>query len=920
MGQTLALPDSTDVSLVRESEALAAEAGLFAECQPTESLPRITGKGAYILTLSPAAGYAGQAPMSGLGAAGRITGCGSRFVVEGVAFRLIRLDTLNLDSVSDVGAANLSKLRNWMAHHCYGTERVVDFTHDPFGRVSGAPAFVTYGALDLLRAAGKLTVCDVPLALIYWTNAGIQFTDMWSVRRRITAQLVDQAWPLHIGDRRLAEAEATFLQFQQQLDEAVRRESDLTTVRAVDYFYYLPAAGYLPAGLGQFTRAAFFDGLDIETFELDDAFVRILVHQSLFLEPIDLSAPPPIRVYESPAGPDYVLFVRGERRTEGFVPGADLEEPEAPPPAEPPTPQPQTGSIIADVTLPPDETQEVVVARDVDFQIQAESSLGKTYEPKYVQTDSARLTGSGRTLDRGAKGAARFAFIKGRARFIFESLPPDTYTIIVAARGFKTAKIPVTVRARDQVYVQIKLVRETKPGGKVKPPPYVADAGWILPYWDKFKILPDFVDWKYPPEPDIEWGRWGPLPDPVPEDVMDVLIGIGDDIATRYPDAPIDPGNITIRINPEYNPEVTPDHPYAFVTFGDTGAYVPFVLIASDRNLGVDVPLHKGDIPGIDANLESQFAARGVNDMATLGAAWNGLVRDITGWELDTSSSFISETQARVGELQGGLRIFNGVDAGVEAALNALNVTDALSLANADPQALAAGGAISPGFARRLVEDARRVVPTEAWSITADALGLSAREIAGLQGLGIDSQGKLADLVATAEGRQQAASVFGLGANATEADITAAVETIVNRGDDARAQVRTGRAASAPVSRATGVTEQTAAALGSMGIHTVDQLKNADPDAVTAAFGGDSARASAAIQDASVKVGGALTGAAEIDQNVAQALTDAGVRTMEDLGRADAGAIAAAFGGDSVRAMNAINDARSKVGGRIGRF
>jgi hypothetical protein len=107
--------------------------------------------------------------------------------------------------------------------------------------------------LEDLRPA-CLTDADVPLALLFWTTNGIQFVDMWSARRRVIEPAADQDWRTFVGDRRAAEAEAMFLQFQDELDGIRANESNLGAFVAAERFRYLPPVGLLP--LAPQTRSA----------------------------------------------------------------------------------------------------------------------------------------------------------------------------------------------------------------------------------------------------------------------------------------------------------------------------------------------------------------------------------------------------------------------------------------------------------------------------------------------------------------------------------------------------------------------------------------------------------------------------------------------------------------------------------------
>jgi hypothetical protein len=319
-GQALYLPTATEVALVREKDRLAAAAGLFAACEPPQSTAVPTGTGVYILILAPASGFEGRALMSGLGGNGATGGsCGSRFAVEGVQFRLV---ALNVGPLAQSGPSSPGKLRNLLAHFCFGTEELAGFPPDPFRRIDERSPYMSYGPLDALRALGSLTDCDVPLALLHWTQDGIQFIDPWPVRRRLVKPASDTHWPLLVGDRRLSEAEAMFLQFQDHIVALQSTGSGLANLKAEDYFTFLPAAGYLPTGVGGFNWKSFLGPMapPHETL-LDAGVLRPIVHRSFFEEPIpvgsftaamqpNLQPPVPVDVYQVPAQLNVVLFAR----------------------------------------------------------------------------------------------------------------------------------------------------------------------------------------------------------------------------------------------------------------------------------------------------------------------------------------------------------------------------------------------------------------------------------------------------------------------------------------------------------------------------------------------------------------------------------------------------------------------------------
>jgi hypothetical protein len=285
LGQPLALSDSVDVALTRPSSngATSLTDGLFADCPKTFEPGRyVSGKGVYLLTIGFASGPdGGRVPVSGLGNIAAT--CNTRYQTEGVQFRLIQLP-IDATDLSDEAL-----LRNRVAYYCFGTQdtEVASFFANPFG-----PIVEKYGLLDDLRPS-CLTNAEVPLAVIFWTSrGGIRFIDHWAVRRRITHPSADTDWPLLVADRRLAEAEAMFLQFQDQVQEMREKESGLTSLVASSRFDYLPPVGLLPVvGAGAvrgFSYPKFFEHQTYRgPFVIEGARLAALFRTALAYPPID---------------------------------------------------------------------------------------------------------------------------------------------------------------------------------------------------------------------------------------------------------------------------------------------------------------------------------------------------------------------------------------------------------------------------------------------------------------------------------------------------------------------------------------------------------------------------------------------------------------------------------------------------------
>ncbi len=302
-GQAVALSKDVEVALERQLEPLPVEAGLFRDCSPPKTGAIPSNKGAYILVATPTSGFREQAPKRGFDN-GKVIGCGNRYAVEGVMFRLEELkvaeltklsqDTrdavLELMTKSDI--ASMSKLRNWLAHICFGTEEMNELLRDPFARIAGKSPYTSYGVIDALHNSGELTDCDMPLALLYWMPAGVQFLDMWSVRRPLTPICSENAFASLIDEQRLAVRQAMFLQFQDQIADLAPPKSTLGTKTAQTYFRYLPSVGIIPiaeeinATDTQATR--FFTGMTYRSpVFINAARLEALLRESQGYPPID---------------------------------------------------------------------------------------------------------------------------------------------------------------------------------------------------------------------------------------------------------------------------------------------------------------------------------------------------------------------------------------------------------------------------------------------------------------------------------------------------------------------------------------------------------------------------------------------------------------------------------------------------------
>lgn len=280
-GEALRLPNPISLSLVRpqNGNGTAVTDG-FSSCTPFQSGVYVSGSGVYLLVMSPARATEGRAPVSGL--QNSAADCNTKYTIDGVQFRLIQLD-MTANELND-----RNHLQNLVAYKCFSLGNGAQFVKDPLG-VTGTP-----GLLETLRP-NRLTDCDVPLAVLFWTASdGVGFIDMWSVRRRTAHPAAATGWGPVTRDRRPAEAEAMFLQFQDQVEQLRTNLILPLTFDARASFSLLPAVGLIQLGDSAsrgFNELSFFAG---QTFRgpvyINGARLESLIRASTQYAPIDLNS------------------------------------------------------------------------------------------------------------------------------------------------------------------------------------------------------------------------------------------------------------------------------------------------------------------------------------------------------------------------------------------------------------------------------------------------------------------------------------------------------------------------------------------------------------------------------------------------------------------------------------------------------
>ena len=266
-GSTLYLGSPVDINLVTKNDI--SSSSIFNNCQIKQEF--LTGFGAYLLIISPASDYEGYVSTNTIPPAAGGSNCGRKYITQGIQFGLVKVNPgfISSSSLSSGLAQSMggtseedkNKTRNLLAHLCFGTQDKKVFLRDPFFESSESDDILddNYGLIEAMRQKGDLTNDDVSLALLLWTNNGLSFLDMWSVRRKTVRKTPAGNWHLFLGERNPAEAEACFLQFQSQIDDIRKnRKTTLSSISALKCFSFLPPLGIIPV------QGSFIQGYMVE--------------------------------------------------------------------------------------------------------------------------------------------------------------------------------------------------------------------------------------------------------------------------------------------------------------------------------------------------------------------------------------------------------------------------------------------------------------------------------------------------------------------------------------------------------------------------------------------------------------------------------------------------------------------------------
>ena len=840
----------------------------FDDCRtPSGAAPDQAG--AYVLTLSAETVTEGRAPVAGLG--NRVSPCNAGQRAEGLKFRLVPL------SASSVTAG--TRARNQLAWQCLGLldTSVISHRQQPF--VLSPPA---YGFPDL--AGGQLKSGEIPLAVLFWSAPGVfEFLDMWSVRRRIARPDSVEVWSLFGGDRRLAVAEASFWQFQDQI-EGLIPDANLATAAAGSWFDVLPAGGFLPVGTQRFNAAAFFAEFQVREVESDPALLRMFLAASWHLEPIRVPTSetpsadrPAVEVHRFPGITDFVFFLRTQASAPVAAPEQETEQEAvvvAPEPAG-------KGSIRAylefdplPVPMPGKKLPVVSVTA-----YGKDGALVATARLQNAKTDSDWVKSKHTRKIKPGAGVV--------LAYEFDPVPTGDYTVIATCDGYVADHDLTHVTRNGIAVVELQLKKRTSKGPARRPDQGAKFEGHLHDrFGNKFKKVWPVPDWWREEDVRRVRDRWGPRPgcDPrgperevMKEVLTDVLEGHG---------LPATPGDFEIFIDPSYRAGAAAAEPYAVAVFANGGG-IPLVLVSVESALPNSVSVSRSGVAEF-AELEAESRAELPSEMDVVAALWTSKAATTLGISSSSARSLLQETAAAVETSLNHHTYLPGVTAEFGQALGTAGLS-AAALANqtVDQLRVIARGAnvnVSDEALGRIIDYAQKAAPTGSWSVGAADLGLSTDQVTKLGAQGIQSLGQLQEALSAAN--STLATQLGLNAEAVAGLADRVGAELTERA------VSFGRESS--LSSLPGLNSGEAEALVESGMGSMAALAGAETGDVAAALGVSQERASTLIREATVREVSDKTGLSR-DQS-AKLLSEADVSRITELKTEKLDSARASFG------------------------
>ncbi len=911
-GDVLRLPgEVTTVELVISKQVTATRPSPFIPCDiaGATTLTGVLSKGGYyLLAIANATRLSkAMAPNSGLN--GDRPNCTNRYEEMGVQFKLVPLTPDDFVSSLTPTAKNS---RSHLVHRCLGT---YELGATPTQTLGASWATQEYGLVDDLYTDGRLTECDVPLAVFQFQPPSLRFVDRWAVRRTPVTAAYPQAYINHpfaqlVSPRRTLEAIAFLLQFQDHLAD-IQQDSSVNPAEVVakDYFEFLPAAGYLPIQgrtQPQAFRTTRFFGSELTEQSIAPALVRSLFHESFYLDPIRPGIDA-IDLYQVNLNSEvsYRLFAR---RQQPII----LPEPEPDSPEESPRPI-ATGDLYVTVldaagkVVSDDRVQRVQVTHQATGKVYV-AQKGKPYRDRpsslrqyksFLQTEQARIVAKYVNRIRVNQSSSTIHdfgndFValppKEPSAYAFDNLPAGRYTVLAVP----TQKTEVGVSSQVAVRANLSnLATATlRPLGLKRPRDYwipkdaltpggiILDGFWVNPKWREV----------YP-----GWDRdifVNPVVNPSPEDWIrfedtDIQFGL-EDVLVNNPAN--DPGLVmegsVIYLRRDYLPTQATDTVVAFAQTPD-GQRFPVIPLAADNALDKPASVDRTTIPDFDRATVDRLNQVGLSDLEAIASAPTKLVAAVLGQDATYSTSLITDARETLqADFREGYLGYAGITPEQNTRLKA-QFGSKVDLANANPAAIAAALAIGTDnrFVSRFLADVKATVPLASYDLGSNGMSASRQE--ALAGINVASTKDLVQRGKTTEGRTQLQEALGV----SEATLGRYLET-------ATLNLARGELIAAPeksIGTLANVPSELQASLANAGIGSAKELANANPADLATAIGVSLAETQAIVSAAAPfgsKAHLTLVNSATQGTVEAEAIANAGLTSAGAIAKADPSTLA----------------------------
>ncbi len=861
LGQTLHLGTEVTLKLTKQSDGLSLVSD-FAACNALAADEVYTGSGFYLLTMQLASSYQGKASLSGLPDEPVSPQCVRGRRVDGVSFRLINMtqDLYAVDAEDLNYAIKIPELvmvtelypeetlyhywlRSLVACTCIGTP--VYYSSQLASKVNVASNDSIQLSYGVLPRVGELDDCEVPLAVLFWSDEGIRFVEMWAVRRLLMPASMG-GWGLAPWGRRWAEHQALTLHQQEMLSKMAAAidlgETGLSYFTPEFMFRMMPAMGVVPS---QFLPEYFFAGFespfpgDDGSDCVDEKQWRGALADAWRFEPLAIDGSDHRIIRRTLENGDIMyLYVPVPCMGEFFLTAEKPAEKPPVPPSEEQIVAAATGTAkVLVVESSERSTLRQMLARVVTKQLRVwvEDAQGKSYQGSRldnIQTNallkdmSAAGGNEGRIADLVRNPQSSFTLV---GAFQFDNLPVGANilqtrqdTQISDSRSFSITENTIS-------YVAVQLSTRQLDGGGLDPLP----VNWIEPKWFKRGWMPW---WKLEQleEPPPRWLEFDSKGDVLPDTL--VRAKLANRFKQRFPQQRLGSGDVTLHLAKDYVPQESKVRkaPYAYLKFGGNHIYMPVILSSfSSTNTLSNSGL--GDVLKLSGG--SELARRGLDRLEIIANSWSDLLAELLDVSVDNSGLLIEQAKKSVQRLHGGDGLQElSASSDVIERIEKAGYQDLVAVANANARELSERSGTTLVQSISFIESARVKVPEEKWAVNAAALGLNEDVVAEAERLGIKSQGQLQSELQ----RDDSAIAQSLGEQA---------ESIATSVDDYQNQVQVTAASARPAYSL--LEPQAAKQLAKAGYNTVGQVAGASAETIAVtAFAGDRVQADAAIAQA----------------------------------------------------------------------